>query len=112
MKGKEKMKNELIMELNVDLKLTIPVDMTEFNQQTLKVEEVGKAKYDYVISKLPNEEIKNIVLNCTKELENLGFKVIKNYTYSRKHDIPELKDFLSLLTNSLTPPKMIIATGK
>lgn len=103
MKGKEKMKNEQIMELNVNLKLTIPVDMTEFNQQTLKVEEVDKVKYDYVASKLSNEEVKDIVLNCTKELENLGYKVIKNYTYSRKHDIPDLEDFLSLLTKSLTP---------
>lgn len=106
------MKNEQIIELNVDLKLTIPVDMTEFNQQTLKVEEVNKAKYDYVASKLPNEEIKNIILNSIKELENLGYKVIKNHTYSIRHDIPDFKDFLSLLTNSLTPPKMIITIGK
>lgn len=98
------MKNEQIMELNVDLKLTIPVDMTEFNQQTLKVEEVDKAECDYVASKMSREEVKNIVLNCVKELENLGFTVIRNHTYSKRFDIPDFKDFLSALSG-LTPPE-------
>lgn len=76
------------------------IDMPEFEEQTLKVKDIKKARKNYIISKFPDEDfVKNTILNVHNEFGKLGFKVIKNNIYAKEQTpadalIENLKDTL------------------
>lgn len=101
------MKDKITTELNIDLKFVMDVDMTEFNKQIVKVEELKEKKREYVLTKLPNQElIKSIISNFTEKLEALGYECVRNISYSSEESEKSiLKDLLkSALTGNITPP--------
>lgn len=59
------------------------MDLTEFNKQTLTVSEVEDKKKEFVLSKLPSEDkIKEIVMQCQNQLEELGYRKLSDHTYA------------------------------
>lgn len=101
------MKDKITTELNIDLKFVMDVDMAEFNKQIVKVEELKEKKREYVLTKLPNQElIKSTISNFTEKLEALGYECVRNISYSSEEsDKSILKDLLeSALIGSITPP--------
>lgn len=70
--------NKKTMELDVNLTFKIDLDMTEFNQKTIKVDDLQKEMTDYIESKLDKETIKNNVCELVQKIETLGFKNIRN----------------------------------
>lgn len=67
--------------LRADLKFTYPIDMTEFNQRTLKVNEIDKAREEYLREKSPaKEKVIEIFNRLEKELSELGYTCVKNIT--------------------------------
>lgn len=101
------MKDKITTELNIDLKFIMDVDMTEFNKQIVKVEELKEKKREYVLTKLPNQEsIKSTISNFTEKLEALGYECVKNISYSSEQSEESmLKDLLkSALAGNITPP--------
>ena len=84
------MKKETNANLYVEMVFTKKIDMTEFQEQTFKVSDIEEARKNYIKSKLPNDElIKGSILNFQKTIERLGFKAVKNVSYS-KELTPEL----------------------
>lgn len=80
------MKKEVDMDLFVEMMFTKKIDMTEFQEQTIKVGDINSTRKNYILSKMPDSElVKNIVLNMQHEIEKLGFEVIKNCSYSSEH---------------------------
>lgn len=80
------MKKEVEMDLFVEMIFTKKIDMTEFQEQTIKVGDIDSARKNYILSKMPDSElVKNIIQNMQHEFEKLGFEVIKNYSYANEH---------------------------
>ena len=99
------METKVMTELTANLKFTFPVDMAEFNQQTVKVEDYRKARNEYIASKLPpSEKIFEIFNTLEKTVEALGFECVKNVVSSQENNVPNFNDFLKSLLNSTTPP--------
>jgi hypothetical protein len=94
------MKNEAEVTLNVEMEFKKNIDMTEFLEQTFKVGDFEEARKNYIKSKLPNKEfIKGTILNFQKEVENLGFKTMKNVSYANELTLE--RAFYELLKNKI-----------
>lgn len=95
--------------LQADLRFTYPVNMSEFNQRVLKVDDVNNARKEYLREKSPAEEkVIEIFDNLEKELSELGYTCVKNLTYSYEENPSSmLKNLLkdTLLASDIpTPP--------
>lgn len=62
------------LELDVSLSFSIEVDMTEFNQTTVKVEDLEKSEDQYIEAKIQTDTVKQIIEEATQRLEALGYK--------------------------------------
>lgn len=93
---------KVLVELNADLKFVYEVDMTEFNQKVMKVDEVEKERWEYIKSKVPDKNIKGIFDNVQEKIEKDGFECVKHIVGIREPNLQcMLKD---MLLNGLTPP--------
>lgn len=94
------MKKEVDVNLFVEMMFTKKIDMTEFQEQTIKVGDIEEARKIYIKSKLPNNElIKGTILNAQHGIEKLGFETIRNKIYA-KELTPE-NAFLECLKNKI-----------
>lgn len=95
--------------LQAELRFTYPVNMSEFNQRMLKVDDINNARKEYLREKSPAEEkIIEIFSRLEKELSELGYTCVKNVTYSYEENPSSmLKDLLKdviLGSDIPTPP--------
>ena len=102
------MQTKVMTELTADLKFLFPVDMTEFNQKTVKVEDYNKERTQYIMSKLPSaEKISQIFNELEKTVEALGYECVKNITTAQEDTTPNIKDFLKSILGTTPPPQII-----
>ncbi len=89
--------------LDARLKFGIRVDMTEFETQEIKAGDYDKAKRDYLLSKLPADNvIKSIFDNLKESLKSLGYECL---ILDVEADLdPSANPLLSIL-KGLTPPR-------
>ena len=91
-------KKEWATLLNARLAFGIKVDMTEFENKNVKAGEYDKAKRDYILSKLPADDvIKSIFDDLEKKVEALGYECVFNNVYSDLDPNP-LKELLKMIT--------------
>ncbi len=94
------MENNMVeIALQADLKFTYPIDITEFNQRTLKVDEIENARKEYLIEKSPaKEKVIEIFNRLEKELSELGYKRVRNITSAYENTEQNMvSDFLRSL---------------
>lgn len=105
MQTKQKTKNECIVELNIDLGFIAKVDMTEFNEQSIKVDEIATKRTEFVGSQLPIEKVKDIIEKAQSDITALGLDLHRNITVvETPNPLRGLTKMLGAMLSGSCPP--------
>lgn len=87
------------LELDVSLSFSIEVDMTEFNQTTVKVEDLKNSEEQYIKAKIQADTVKQIIEETISRLETLGYKTFRDVASA--HSLHPAFNFVRKLTDDL-----------